>query len=67
MKKLEDHLHSSGPTASLVIETQMTLVNWLIRHIGGTDKELASFLALEGFSFPEWDGGKGAETRRGPG
>jgi hemerythrin len=42
--KLENQFSTEGATLALVIQTNQTMVNWLIRHISGTDKELANFL-----------------------
>ncbi len=56
MKMLEDHLHASGPTASLVIDTQMALFSWLVRHILKSDRDLANFLVLEKFTPPQKTG-----------
>ncbi|SRR6266567_314707 len=46
-RKLEDHLNTEGETATLMIQTNMTMANWLIRHFTWTDKELADFLHKE--------------------
>ena len=43
-RKLEDQLHAKGATNALLIQTNMTLVDWLIRHFTWTDKDLANFL-----------------------
>ncbi len=42
--KLEDQLNTKGITSALLIQTNMTLVNWLTRHFTWTDRELANFL-----------------------
>lgn len=47
-RKLEDQLRSEGSTFVLVIQTNQTIVDWLIRHISGTDKELANYLRTAG-------------------
>jgi hemerythrin len=47
-RKLEDQLRTEGATFVLVIQTNQTLVDWLIRHISGTDKELANYLHTTG-------------------
>lgn len=33
-----------GPSTGLVIRVQREVVDWLVNHIGGLDKELAAFL-----------------------
>jgi len=43
-RKLEDQLHVQGTTPALLIQTNMTLVDWLVRHFTWTDKDLADFL-----------------------
>ena len=43
-KQMKDYLASVGSTNTLVIETNLTLVNWLIHHIKGTDRTFAEFL-----------------------
>lgn len=42
--KLQNQFDEEGATLSLVIQTNQALVDWLIRHINGTDKKLAAFL-----------------------
>ena len=48
LRKLEDQLRNEGSTFVLVIQTNQTIVDWLIRHISGTDKELANYLRTTG-------------------
>jgi len=43
-KKLENQLKAKGTTTDLFNQTNMTLVDWLIRHFNWTDKDLAKFL-----------------------
>lgn len=43
-RKLETQLNDEGVSLGLVIQTNQTLVDWLIKHISGTDKELAGYL-----------------------
>jgi hemerythrin len=42
--KLGNQFDEEGATLLLVIQTNKTMVDWLIRHINGTDKKLAAFL-----------------------
>lgn len=35
---------AKGPTTTLVIKVQRQVVDWLINHIGGIDKELGAFI-----------------------
>lgn len=44
LRELERQAKEGGATVSLVIQTNQTLVNWLITHISGVDKELADYL-----------------------
>jgi hemerythrin len=44
LRQLESQLSTEGSTIVLVIQTNQAIVNWLIRHISGTDKQLANFL-----------------------
>ena len=44
LKRLETQFNEEGATLLLVIQTNQALVEWLIRHINGTDKKLAAFL-----------------------
>jgi hemerythrin len=46
LRELERQFGDEGATVSLVIQTNQTLISWLIRHISGTDKELAAFLRI---------------------
>lgn len=48
LSQMKDYLAAVGPTNTLVIETNLTLVNWLIRHIKGTDRKFARFLLGKG-------------------
>lgn len=41
---LELQFGEEGASLALVIQTNQTMINWLLKHISGTDKELASFL-----------------------
>ena len=43
-RKLEDQLDTKGTTPTLLIQTNMAMVNWLTRHFTWTDKDLANFL-----------------------
>jgi len=42
--KLEEQLKLEGASFPLVIQTNQTMVNWLIKHINVRDKEMAIFL-----------------------
>lgn len=44
LKKLEDQFQQEGVSLSLVIQTNQTMVNWLIKHINATDRKLANYL-----------------------
>ena len=44
LQEIQTEFHAEGAGISVVIRTNKMLVNWLIKHISGTDKELASFL-----------------------
>lgn len=44
LQKLEEQFKEEGVTLSLVIQTNQTMVNWLIKHINATDRALADFL-----------------------
>ena len=46
LMELERQFDADGASVALVIQTNQTLVNWLIKHISGTDKELAGFLRM---------------------
>jgi hemerythrin len=48
LRSLESQLNTDGVTLPLVIQTNQTMVGWLIKHISGTDKELANFLRSVG-------------------
>lgn len=44
LQRLKNELEIEGASISLVIQTNQFIVNWLIKHISGTDKELGNFL-----------------------
>lgn len=44
LEKLEQQLKLEGPTLTLVIKTNQSMVNWLINHINVKDKHLAAYL-----------------------
>lgn len=44
LMKLEEQLNTKGITSALLIQTNMAIANWLIRHFTWTDKDLANFL-----------------------
>ncbi len=44
LRELERQFAEEGASLALVIQTNQTLINWLLRHISGSDKELAGFL-----------------------
>ena len=44
LQELEHQFGAEGATLSLVIQTNQAMVDWLIRHINGTDRKLAAFL-----------------------
>jgi hemerythrin len=48
LKQLKDYLATVGSTNTLLIEINLTLINWLIRHIKGTDRAFAEFLQKTG-------------------
>jgi len=43
-KNLQNQFDEEGATLALVIQTNQTMVDWLIRHINATDRKLAVFL-----------------------
>jgi hemerythrin len=43
-KQLVDRFYRKGATPTLVIQTDLTMINWLIRHVNERDKALANFL-----------------------
>ena len=43
-QKLTEQLQAEGASFPLVIQTNQTMVSWLIKHINGMDKEMATFL-----------------------
>ena len=47
LRNLEKLLVAEGATLPLVIQTNQTLVHWLVDHINGTDKKLAAFLRTQ--------------------
>ncbi len=44
LRDLERQFGEEGASLALVIQTNQTMINWLLRHISGTDRELAGFL-----------------------
>ena len=44
LQKLEVQLQLEGASFPLVIQTNQTIVNWLIKHINVMDKEMAAYL-----------------------
>jgi hemerythrin len=44
LNSLEEQLRQEGATIDLVIQTNQTMISWLINHISDTDKEMAMFL-----------------------
>ena len=44
LQRLEEQLKVEGASFPLVIQTNQTMVNWLIKHINGMDKEMAVYL-----------------------
>lgn len=44
LRDLERQFGEEGASLALVIQTNQTLINWLLRHISVTDRELAGFL-----------------------
>lgn len=44
MRNLEHQFNTDGATLPLVIQTNQSMVGWLISHINVTDKKLASYL-----------------------
>ena len=47
LKNIHDEFSSEGAGISVVIKTNKMIVDWLVKHISGTDKELASFLSAQ--------------------
>ncbi len=43
--RLRADLEARGPEPVLVVETQKRVVDWLLQHVGKTDKVLGAFLA----------------------
>jgi len=44
LQKLEEQFQQEGTSFPLVIQTNQTMVNWLIKHINARDKEMATYL-----------------------
>lgn len=44
LEKLVSDMNADGATTALVIQTNKTLVDWLVQHISVTDRELGNFL-----------------------
>jgi hemerythrin len=44
LRRLEEQLQLEGASLPLVIQTNQTMVSWLINHINRMDKEMASYL-----------------------
>ncbi|RII25405.1 MAG: hemerythrin [Geobacter sp.] len=44
LKKLEQQFNLEGATLLLVIQTNQTMMDWLINHINSTDKKFAEYL-----------------------
>jgi len=47
---LETQLSQEGASLPLVIQTNQTMVNWLINHINVTDRQMAGYLRTKGCS-----------------
>ena len=47
LKKIQDEFNAEGAGIAVVIQTNKMIVDWLVKHISGTDKELASFLRTQ--------------------
>ncbi len=48
-EELERRFRDEGATISLVVETNQTMVNWLIQHISKVDREFAEFMRARNF------------------
>lgn len=48
LQKLEKQLQQEGVSLPLVIQTNQTMVTWLIKHINRMDKEMALFVRSNG-------------------
>lgn len=48
LRELERQFNTAGATLPLVIQTNQSMVGWLITHINGTDRRLADFLRATG-------------------
>jgi|SRR6185369_9910030 len=48
LEKLDQQFKTEGATLSLVIQTNQSMVNWLINHINVKDKDLAAYLRVNG-------------------
>lgn len=44
LKQLEQQFNLEGATVLLVIQTNQTMMDWLINHINSTDKKFAEYL-----------------------
>jgi hemerythrin len=44
LHNLEEQLRQEGATIQLVIQTNQTMISWLVNHISDTDKQMTSFL-----------------------
>ena len=44
LHSLEEQLRQEGATIQLVIQTNKTMISWLVNHISVSDKEMATFL-----------------------
>jgi hemerythrin len=44
LRDIQNEFNSEGAGISVVIQTNKMIVNWLIKHISGTDKEMVTFL-----------------------
>jgi len=48
LRNIQNEFNREGAGIAVVIQTNKMIVNWLIKHISGTDKELATFLRTVG-------------------
>ena len=48
LEKLEQQFKMEGATLALVIQTNQSMVSWLINHINVKDKDLAAYLRVNG-------------------
>jgi hemerythrin len=44
LAELEETLMKNGASVSLVIKTNRTMIDWMINHIGGPDREFGDFI-----------------------